>query len=221
MAHRKIACIDLSDLAVRQDKIAEELAHAATEVGFLQVTNHGIPQQLIDAQFARSKQFFDLPEESKAQCTMEKGSNKGWEKGKQVRPSSGVADMKESLQVQWHRMEGSWPTEQTLPGFRGGTSEFMDACQKLSKQLLSVLAIALKLPEDIFTKAHQGDADDCLATLRMLHYQDITGSTFPDNYWRAAPHADFDTITLLFQRPGQGGLEVRLWSEWLVRLAEL
>ena len=61
--------------------------------------------------------------------------------------------MKESLQVQWHSMEGSWPTEKTLAGFRTGTNDFMDACQKLSKQLLSVLAVALKLPEDIFTKA--------------------------------------------------------------------
>lgn len=60
--------------------------------------------------------------------------------------------MKESLQVQWHGMEGSWPTDETLPGFRQGTKDFMEACQKLSKQLLAVLAIALKLPEDIFTK---------------------------------------------------------------------
>lgn len=57
-------------------------------------------------------------------------------------------------------------------------------------------------------QAHNADEDDCAATLRMLHYHDIQGSTFPSNYWRAAPHADFDTITLLFQRPGQGGLEV-------------
>lgn len=75
-----------------------------------------------------------------------------------------------------------------------------------------------KLPaHPIFTKvcftrqyiqAHDAEKEDCAATLRMLHYHDITGSTFPANYWRAAPHADFDTITLLFQRPGQGGLEV-------------
>lgn len=51
---------------------------------WLQVTNHGIPQQLIDAQFARSEGFFSLPEDRKAQCSMVKGSNKGWEKGKQV-----------------------------------------------------------------------------------------------------------------------------------------
>ena len=57
-------------------------------------------------------------------------------------------------------------------------------------------------------QAHDAEQSDCAATLRMLHYHDITGSTFPANYWRAAPHADFDTITLLFQRPGQGGLEV-------------
>lgn len=42
----------------------------------------------------------------------------------------------------------------------------------------------------------------------MLHYHDITGKTFPAEYWRAGAHTDFDTLTLLFQRPGENGLEI-------------
>lgn len=60
--------------------------------------------------------------------------------------------MKESLQVQYFKMEGIWPTEDTLPGFQAGCIAFMDACQKLSKQLLGALATAFKLPEDFFTQ---------------------------------------------------------------------
>ena len=57
------------------------------------------------------------------------------------------------MQVQYYGMDGIWPTEDTLPGFKHDTLAFMDACQKLSKQLLHVLAIALGLPEDLFIKA--------------------------------------------------------------------
>ena len=70
----------------------------------------------------------------------------------QVRPSSGVADMKESLQIQWYGMDDKWPSDETLPGFRSGCLAFMEACQQLSKQLLGVLAAAMKLPADFFTK---------------------------------------------------------------------
>lgn len=70
----------------------------------------------------------------------------------QVRPSSGVPDMKESLQVQFNGMDNIWPREDTLSGFKDDTLAFMNACQKLSKQLLRAMAIAFGLPEDFFTK---------------------------------------------------------------------
>ena len=54
----------------------------------LQVKNHGIPQSLIDEQFARSASFFALPEDKKAQSPFINVSNRGWEQGKQVSCSS-------------------------------------------------------------------------------------------------------------------------------------
>ena len=60
--------------------------------------------------------------------------------------------MKESMQVQYYGMDSVWPTEDTLPGFKQGSLTFMDACQTLSKQLLRVLAVAFRMPEDFFTK---------------------------------------------------------------------
>jgi isopenicillin N synthase-like dioxygenase len=57
--------------------------------------------------------------------------------------------------------------------------------------------------------------------LRMLHYfaADPALSDRPD-LWRAGAHTDWDCLTLLFQQPGQGGLQVcpgkdreaRLWT---------
>lgn len=47
-----------------------------------------------------------------------------------------------------------------------------------------------------------------MSTLRLLKYHDSTHQNFPPGYMRAGAHADFDVLTLLFQREGQDGLEV-------------
>jgi len=42
----------------------------------------------------------------------------------------------------------------------------------------------------------------------MLHYPPISDPTaYPENVWRCGAHTDFATFTLLFQRPGETGLE--------------
>lgn len=49
---------------------------------------------------------------------------------------------------------------------------------------------------------------DSQSTLRLLHYHSVQGKELGDNFWRAGSHADLDLLTLLFQRDGEGGLEV-------------
>lgn len=76
-------------------------------------------------------------------------------------------------------------------------------------RLLRCFAVGLGFPEDFFVKEHDtARGSDCMTAFRILHYPDCTGATHPDNYWRAGAHTDFDILTLLFQRPGQGGLEM-------------
>lgn len=75
-------------------------------------------------------------------------------------------------------------------------------------QILSAFATSLGFPEDFFTKAHDIDRDDSLSTIRLLHYHDITGTQYPASYWRAGAHTDFDSLTMLFQRTGEDGLEI-------------
>ena len=59
-----------------------------------------------------------------------------------------------------------------------------------------------------FSSRHRDGPSGC--TLRLLHYPSIPqGSDFqPDVDIRAGAHSDYGTITLLFQRPGQPGLEI-------------
>lgn len=43
--------------------------------------------------------------------------NIGWESGQQKRASAKVPELKESLQLKWHNMEGKWPTNDDVPDF--------------------------------------------------------------------------------------------------------
>ena len=111
---RDIPQIDMSDYFNRKEEITDALWDAATGIGFFQLTNHGIPQELIDEAFLLSAGFFDLSADTKAQYPLKPGTNAGWEYKAQVRPSTGTADNKESYQITLPRMENLWPDAHDL-----------------------------------------------------------------------------------------------------------
>lgn len=157
-----------------------------------------------------SERFFALPDSAKAKTPFIKTQNTGWEKMSQIRPSTGLPDQKESIQLQLHRKdEPVWPNDPALPvDFKDVVASFMNKTHLLSMNILSFFAIALGFPEDFFSKAHDITRTDAQSTLRLLHYHDITGTQFPPGYWRAGAHTDYDCLTLLFQRTGEDGLEI-------------
>ncbi|KAI8393333.1 uncharacterized protein BYT42DRAFT_487154 [Radiomyces spectabilis] len=200
--------IDLSDYERRQDEIVTELMRAATTQGFFYVVNHGISVETIRTMFQASHDFFALPDNVKSKYPIDVSRNAGWEKLAQIRPSTGVADLKESLQLGFHNVDELWPKHEDAPNFKETATDFMHQCNEVSAKLLTCLALGLGFEADFFTRCHDITKSDCLNTLRCLHYHDITGQSFPPEYWRAGAHTDFDTLTLLFQRPGEDGLEV-------------
>lgn len=200
--------IDLSDFENRKDEISLQLVEAAQNVGFFQIVGHGITPEEIDAMFQASKSFFALSDDIKAKYPFA-GWNAGWEKLKQVRPSTGTADLKESYQIGYGpSVEAYWPSEADCPAFKATGQRFMQQVHDVSMKLMSCFEEPMGFPAGFFEKEHNPSREGCLATLRCLHYHDVTGQVFPDNYWRAGSHTDFDVLTLLFQRQGQGGLEV-------------
>lgn len=204
---REVRCIDLSDFERRKSEIADQLWRAAVEIGFFQVSNHGIDLIDIHHAFDMTERFFALPETVKAQYPLT--HNAGWESRAQVRPSTRTPDQKESYQITRPLMDGLWPSEQVLPQFQHTMLAFESRCWQLGMKLLSCFALKLGFPEHFFQQAHNPNHADYQSTLRMLHYyatdpQQVT----PSGQWRAGAHTDFDCLTLLFQRPGQGGLQV-------------
>lgn len=146
----------------------------------------------------------------KAKTPFKRLENAGWEMNSQIRPSTGLPDQKESIQLQYHRRNSAfWPSDEDAPeGLKNATTSFMEKAHVLSMKVLSIFAVALGFSEDFFDKAHIIDRSDAQSTLRLLHYRDITGTQFPPSYWRAGAHTDFDCLTLLFQRTGEDGLEI-------------
>lgn len=56
-----------------------QLLNAAENAGFFTLVDHGISKEEIEAQFAISKAFFDLPAEDKAKTPHNPKTNNGWE----------------------------------------------------------------------------------------------------------------------------------------------
>lgn len=206
---REIRRIDLSDFDRRFDEIADQLWDAAVDVGFFQLVNHGIPQEQVDAAFADAARFFALPDAVKGQWPHRKADNVGWESRAQVRPSVKTPDQKESYQITLPHMAGLWPSEQALPGFQGDMLAFERQCWGVAMRVLSCFAVRLGFPREFFTQAHDPAKATYQSTLRLLHYYAITPDMLADlGLWRGGAHTDFDCLTLLFQRQGQGGLQV-------------
>lgn len=206
---REVRRISLADFEQRREQITDELFSAATDIGFFQVVDHGIDLDDVAHAFAMSERFFALPRDVKARFPLRKGHNVGWEFMSQVRPSVGTPDQKESYQVTRPRMDGLWPTDDELDGFRSTIEDFEHKCWRLAMDLLGCFAERLGLDREFFTRAHDPSSATYQSTLRLLHYY-----AFPDEMldeagvWRAGAHTDFDALTLLFQRSGQGGLQV-------------
>lgn len=206
---RDIPLIDMSDFHTRKQEIADALWTAATGIGFFQLHNHGISQELIDDAFLASENFFTLPAESKADFPLRPGTNAGWEYKSQVRPSTGTADQKESYQITLPRMQGLWPDGEQLPGFKMTMLAFERQNWQLAMKVLSCFTEKLGFTEDFFTEAHDPLSPEYQSTLRLLHYLGMEHAKDDDfKFWRAGAHTDFDCLTLLHQKPGQGGLQL-------------
>ena len=206
---RQVPQIDMSNFFSRKREITEALWMAATEIGFFQLTHHGIPQELIDDAFAMSADFFALPYETKSNYPLKPGTNAGWEYMAQVRPSTGTADRKESYQITLPRMRNLWPSDQEVPAFKSTMLNFERHNWALAMKVLSCFAEKLNFSPDFFTDGHDPEKPEYQSTLRLIHYLGMEDAKAEDfEHWRAGAHTDFDCLTLLHQRQGQGGLQL-------------
>lgn len=69
----------LTDDALGQQTVAQQIFSACHEVGFLYLKHHGISEPSIDQAFSQSRAFFDLPLSEKQQSAWSnESSNRGY-----------------------------------------------------------------------------------------------------------------------------------------------
>ncbi|KAI9029022.1 hypothetical protein CLU79DRAFT_737182 [Phycomyces nitens] len=178
-----------------------------SDLTYALVINHDIKTQDIDSMFSTSKEFFELPDEIKEKYPHDPYSNTGWEKLTEM-DSCGTTIPKESAQFTFHDIPDLWPANEDVPGFQNLTNDFMHQCNKVSYQLLSCLAIGLGFQEDFFARCHDITQPDCLNALKCLYYPSTSTYSHPGHDHWNKKNIDINTLTLLFQPPGQNQFEV-------------
>jgi isopenicillin N synthase-like dioxygenase len=221
--------IPVIDLALAADAdgkrvLAREIHRACRDTGFFYVRNHGVPQGLLEAQFAFAARFFALPPERKHQLHMNRSrSFAGYEPiAGQTLDSDSPPDLKEGYYysrdlpddhpyvVAGIRGYGAnqWPDE--LVGFRDQMLAYYAAVRALGDRLLGLLALSLQLPEKWFAPMYR----EAAGTVRLLRYPPHPRDA-RFNQLGAGAHTDWGGITLLAQ-DDLGGLEVQNSAgEWI------
>lgn len=196
--------------------VGQALRQTCLDKGFFYCAGHGIPAGLIDAVFAETRAFFDLPLETKELVAKEKSfCNRGYETlGGQTLQAGAKPDLNEGYYIglelpeddprvmarKFNHGPNQWP--QDLPGFRPAMRAYHAAMLDLAERLMRGLALSLDLEENHF----DGFVRDPLAILRLLHYPPHPPQAGSDELGAGA-HTDFGGLTLLLQDE-VGGLQV-------------
>lgn len=214
----QLPVIDLSGLMSGdpEDKAAaaRALGDAARTSGFFYITNHGVPQSLINDLFAASKEFHEksrifkmkywsgltthhrgyVPlEENGASFPNRINFNEAWDMSYEA-----PADHPDYL-AEW-RMTGPniWPD---IPGWKETVSNYYDAVFSLGLKLLDALALELDVDPEELTK----HITNPTSQLRLLRYIENDMPATRDLVGIDA-HSDFECFTILLQ--GAPGLQV-------------
>ncbi len=211
------------------EKLACEIEHIYTTIGFGILVNHHIPTALLNNIFTAAHAFHALPTALKMQIKQNhsfrgfmplnasqlKLSSEGEAKKPNQRESFIMAfDLpKDHPDYQTgHYLAGpnQWPNENILINFRQSVEDYRDAMLVLAYKLLEVFAIAFDIDVSSFK-----DYFDWPTYFLRLQYYPKQASQIPDDLYGLAPHTDYGFITLLAQQE-QEGLEVRTQkNEWI------
>jgi isopenicillin N synthase-like dioxygenase len=208
--------VPVIDLSGDPRRVADEIGAACRELGFLTVTGHGVPDELVERTAGVARTFFDLPDAEKR--TLAEGEERpGVPAYRPLRSESLAAslghrtpgDLKESLDWGPAVPGYGWPSHS--PELRAALEEYFEAVSGLGGRLRRLFALALDLPEDWFEPAFQGHS----SSMRVINYPAPDGEIEPGQL-RAGAHTDYGCMTILRTEDAPGGLQVQTpGGEWL------
>lgn len=186
------------------------MTNALKASGFFYLKSHGIPPSVVSQVFAASAHFFARPQTQKDELGWTTPqSNRGYVAvGREL--IAAQMDLKETMEIGREGVVGHpnhWPDHFDDEGkdFKEIMLSFFDRCKNLHFQIMSAIALGMRLPVNFFDKfIDNGDNN-----LRLLHYPAVRKDIFHQNPDQvpADEHSDYGSITLLFQ-DRHGGLQV-------------
>ncbi|TVQ91879.1 MAG: isopenicillin N synthase family oxygenase [Deltaproteobacteria bacterium] len=214
MIQSTIPVVSLRDFGASpeaHEHFVKTLGEGLETFGFVAVTDHGIPVELLHRAYDLARQTFALPEPTKQRYeTPQNGRQRGY-------TSMGVEHAKDSdkpdLKEFWHvgrslgpdhpmHLSGAVPPNlfpNEVPDFAPTFSELFLAMEHFANRLLEGVGEFLELPPGTFADLVR----DGNSVLRLIHYPDTGRAPIPGAV-RAAQHEDINLLTVLpaSTRPG-------------------
>ncbi|EOO01060.1 putative oxidoreductase protein [Phaeoacremonium minimum UCRPA7] len=218
--------LPLFDVSQETPELGRQIVEAAARWGFLWIVaapasdgdsaaksgDYFLDEQTVDNAFDISKRFFkEAPASEKQQCAIK--HNRGYV-GMHVEnldPEKHTrGDFKQAFNLaEPDHTTGHW--RQPLPSeFQKEDATLRDfhaRCRGLATRILRLIALGLSISDvDWLARTHEGSPN----TARFLYYPALPPDTDynPEADIGAGAHSDYGSITLLFTRPGQPGLEI-------------
>ncbi|MDT7784604.1 MAG: hypothetical protein QOF58_3023 [Pseudonocardiales bacterium] len=205
-------------------EVAARIDAALRESGFLLVTGHGVPTELRRRTRELTRRFFALPTERKQPYAVRTGG-RGWlppDVQATGRADGAMAppDLKETLTFgsdsggddPFFFRPNVFPAE--IPELEPVVTDYLRRMRALADELLTIFAVALGEPEDMFTRHTRTPSYN----MNVNHYPALRqlGPAGPGQF-RIGEHTDFGTVTILDRQHGVGGLQVRtadgMWED--------
>jgi isopenicillin N synthase-like dioxygenase len=209
------------------EAVARQVERASESVGFFYLAGHGVPDAVVDAAFAASRELHALPDAEKQRLKLNENNIGYLPVNQSIQGASTIhkatrpnynesffishdrpADHPDVLAGTPLRGRNQWPEGHER--MRAAMVTYFKTLEAVGERMLPVLARALGMPAEHFAPFF---ADEAHINLRFLHYppQDIAD----DEQFGQGPHTDNSFITIL-ARTEVPGLAVRLPSgEWL------
>jgi isopenicillin N synthase-like dioxygenase len=192
------------------DGFSTALGDSFARFGFAVISDHGLPQDRVDAALAATKAFFALPDEVKRRYVVGSGGQRGYTPfGVETAKGEAHYDLKEFWHMGRDLAPGHryaplmppnvWPAE--VPEFHEAVAWLFNALDSMGLKALEAIAAYLGLDRHFF----DATVDDGNSILRLLHYPP---AGFDGPHIRAGAHEDINVITLLMGAE-EAGLEVK------------
>ena len=204
--------------------VAMELRRCCSEVGFVYIKNHGVPEERMLRAREQMAEYFHRPLEYKLQHDiMHAQRHRGFVRyGGLYADVSAKPDHQEAFEVALELPEDDpdyragnmiygpniWPDD--MPDFRKHIYAYYDEILALGRVMFRAFALALDLEENWFEPLIVKP----MGQLRLIYYPPQEGPIDPQRIGIGA-HSDYECFTILWQ-DGTGGLQVQnIAGEWI------